>query len=133
MDGVSNDTGDDDEDAPLKPVVVLAATNYPWCASGHAFPPLPPAVENQFLLPHRSLTVIRDLDEALRRRLEKRIYIPLPDDKARRELLDINLRDVKVWSDWRPLAMCPVLVTLLSRVLFRLCGRNYCCSDLLGR
>ncbi|OQR76240.1 katanin p60 ATPase-like [Tropilaelaps mercedesae] len=48
---------------PAKVVMVLAATNFPW-----------------------------DIDEALRRRLEKRIYIPLPNEIGRRALLDINLR-----------------------------------------
>ncbi len=58
-----------EEDA-LKMVIVIAATNYPW-----------------------------DIDEALRRRLEKRIYIPLPDQEARRSLLDINLKEVKLNED----------------------------------
>lgn len=50
-----------------KVVMVLAATNFPW-----------------------------DIDEALRRRLEKRIYIPLPGDEGREALLKINLREVKL-------------------------------------
>lgn len=50
--------------------MVLAATNRPW-----------------------------DLDEALRRRLEKRIYIPLPGPEGRRQLFEINLRDVKQGGD----------------------------------
>lgn len=54
------------EDAS-KMVIVIAATNYPW-----------------------------DIDEALRRRLEKRIYIPLPDRDARKSLLEINLREVQL-------------------------------------
>lgn len=48
-------------------VTVLGATNLPW-----------------------------NLDEALRRRFEKRIYIPLPDEKQREELFRINLRDSKL-------------------------------------
>lgn len=51
-------------------VMVLAATNFPW-----------------------------QIDEALRRRLEKRIYIPLPSIEGRRSLLDINLRDVPCTED----------------------------------
>jgi len=45
------------EDGKSKMVIVLAATNFPW-----------------------------DLDEALRRRLEKRIYIPLPTEEGRKQL-----------------------------------------------
>eukprot|EP00854_Cymbomonas_tetramitiformis_P012937 gene12937-15293_t len=37
-----------------------------------------------------------DLDEALRRRLEKRIYIPLPDLAARTQMLQVLLKTVKV-------------------------------------
>eukprot|EP00095_Tigriopus_kingsejongensis_P007329 maker-scaffold589_size129586-snap-gene-0.38 protein:Tk07329 transcript:maker-scaffold589_size129586-snap-gene-0.38-mRNA-1 annotation:"katanin p60 atpase-containing" len=53
-----------------KVVMVLAATNFPW-----------------------------DIDEALRRRLEKRIYIPLPTEEGREALLKINLREVKLSDD----------------------------------
>ncbi|KAJ3122859.1 Katanin p60 ATPase-containing subunit A1 [Nowakowskiella sp. JEL0407] len=54
-----------------KIVMVLAATNFPW-----------------------------QIDEALRRRLEKRIYIPLPDLESRRELLRINLQSIKIADDF---------------------------------
>ncbi|KAF3843355.1 hypothetical protein F7725_002204 [Dissostichus mawsoni] len=59
-----------DNDDPSKMVMVLAATNFPW-----------------------------DIDEALRRRLEKRIYISLPTAVGRVELLKINLREVDVTDD----------------------------------
>ncbi|CAF0777094.1 unnamed protein product [Brachionus calyciflorus] len=55
---------------PSKMVIVLGATNFPW-----------------------------DLDEALKRRLEKRIYIPLPDLNSRFELLKLNLKDVDLDDD----------------------------------
>ncbi|KAK6775780.1 hypothetical protein RDI58_026781 [Solanum bulbocastanum] len=38
----------------------------------------------------------RSLDEALRRRLEKRIYIPFPDFKNRKELIRINLKSIEL-------------------------------------
>ena len=40
-----------------------------------------------------------DLDEAIRRRLEKRIYIPLPSTEGRRKLFEINLKDVNKEKD----------------------------------
>jgi katanin p60 ATPase-containing subunit A1 len=55
------------ENLGAKNVMVLAATNRP-----------------------------QDLDEALRRRLEKRVYIPLPSEVGRRSLLDISLKGLEV-------------------------------------
>ncbi|CAL5973973.1 Katanin_(p60) [Hexamita inflata] len=51
-------------------VVVLAATNHPW-----------------------------NLDEALRRRLEKRIYLPLPELETRLALVKLKLRQCQVDPD----------------------------------
>ena len=53
-----------------KNVIVLATTNCPW-----------------------------DVDEAMRRRLEKRIYIPLPDEEARKEMFHIYLKSVALSPD----------------------------------
>ena len=55
---------------PPQVVMVLGATNHPW-----------------------------DLDDAMRRRLEKRIYIPLPEEPDREELFRINLRELSVSND----------------------------------
>lgn len=41
----------------------------------------------------------QDLDEAIRRRLEKRIYIPLPTANGREQLFKINLRGIRVADD----------------------------------
>ena len=69
MEGVSTTQASGADDA-TKMVIVLGATNFPW-----------------------------DIDEALRRRLEKRIYIPLPDLNGRESLLQINLREVALAAD----------------------------------
>ncbi|KDO33009.1 hypothetical protein SPRG_01825 [Saprolegnia parasitica CBS 223.65] len=53
-----------------KQVMVLAATNLPW-----------------------------ELDEAMRRRLTKRVYIPLPELVGRRELFQLNLRKMSLARD----------------------------------
>ena len=41
----------------------------------------------------------QDLDEARRRRLEKRVYIPLPTAEGRRQLLDISMKGLELESD----------------------------------
>merc|ERR1719245_442423 len=53
-----------------KVVMVLAATNHPW-----------------------------DIDEAFRRRFEKRILIGLPDLASRKNLLELNLKNVVISKD----------------------------------
>uniref|UniRef100_A0A336MBH7 Katanin p60 ATPase-containing subunit A1 n=1 Tax=Culicoides sonorensis TaxID=179676 RepID=A0A336MBH7_CULSO len=53
-----------------KIIMVLAATNHPW-----------------------------DIDEAFRRRFEKRVFIGLPDDETRAALLKLCLKGVNVASD----------------------------------
>ncbi len=58
----------DSEDASNdKVVMVLAATNHPW-----------------------------DIDDAFRRRFEKRIHIGLPNLEARQNLLELNLKDISM-------------------------------------
>mmetsp|Transcript_16832 Transcript_16832/g.19986 ORF Transcript_16832/g.19986 Transcript_16832/m.19986 type:complete len:174 (+) Transcript_16832:219-740(+) len=71
--GVVSSAAADAEDSQAeksKQVMVLAATNRPF-----------------------------DLDEALRRRLEKRIYIPLPNVEGLRQLFKINLKGMKLSDD----------------------------------
>ncbi|KAG5499766.1 hypothetical protein GH5_03900 [Leishmania sp. Ghana 2012 LV757] len=73
-----------------KIVMVLGATNHPW-----------------------------DIDEAMRRRLEKRIYIALPDAADRVELFKINTKSIKLGSD--------VDFSKLSELLE---GRHYSGADI---
>lgn len=54
------ETGGGDESAGVRRVIVIAASNCPW-----------------------------DLDDAFRRRLEKRIYVPFPDLLSREEMYDL--------------------------------------------
>ena len=71
MEGVNSNTSasanEKSEEDKRKLVTVMAATNRPW-----------------------------DLDDALRRRFEKRVYIPLPNDKGRMQLFNLNLKKIDV-------------------------------------
>jgi katanin p60 ATPase-containing subunit A1 len=67
--GTGKDTGTAGKNGNIG-VMVLATTNCPW-----------------------------DLDDALRRRLEKRIFIPMPDMVARHELISICLRNIEIDDD----------------------------------
>lgn len=59
-----------EEKSKPKNVMVLGATNHPW-----------------------------DLDDALRRRFEKRVYIPLPNKIGRLQMFRINLKGVELAKD----------------------------------
>ena len=71
MDGISEMNSEEDNDKnnnkEIKPkfVMVMGATNLPW-----------------------------DLDEALRRRFEKRIYISLPNKVGRKQMFNINFKGI---------------------------------------
>ena len=71
MEGVNSNTSasanEKSEKDKRKIVTVMAATNRPW-----------------------------DLDDALRRRFEKRVYIPLPNEKGRLQLFNLNLKKIEV-------------------------------------
>jgi len=55
---------------PNEQIVVIGATNLPW-----------------------------DIDPAFRRRFERRVYIPLPDFNARKQIFRIHLRGIKLSDD----------------------------------
>ena len=74
MDGISESNAEENKDGnkevKQKFVMVMGATNLPW-----------------------------DLDEALRRRFEKRIYISLPNKVGRKQMFDINFKGIKLDKD----------------------------------
>ena len=76
MDGVSEMNSEEDNEKnnnkEIKPkfVMVMGATNLPW-----------------------------DLDEALRRRFEKRIYISLPNKVGRKQMFNINFKGIQLDKD----------------------------------
>ena len=74
MDGISESNAEENKDGnkevKQKFVMVMGATNLPW-----------------------------DLDEALRRRFEKRIYISLPNKVGRKQMFDINFKEIKLDKD----------------------------------
>ena len=69
IDGLTTNISDDKEKETPK-VFLLAATNRPW-----------------------------DLDDAIMRRLTKRIYIPLPNSESRHKLFEIKLRGINLSKD----------------------------------
>jgi len=74
MDGVSEsnaeENNENNKEAKPKFVMVMGATNLPW-----------------------------DLDDALRRRFEKRIYISLPNKVGRKQMFNINFKGINLDKD----------------------------------
>lgn len=70
MDGLLSDARPEEQASQVGHLLVLATSNAPW-----------------------------DLDEALRRRLERRIYIPLPDEAARLRMFQHHLKDIHLSDD----------------------------------
>jgi katanin p60 ATPase-containing subunit A1 len=114
VDGVNNSsTG---EDGSRKIVMVLAATNFPWdidealrfvdCRLINIFEIFCLLKFLRFMLNGNlpkmlySIVITLALSNVMsmqcRRRLEKRIYIPLPKFESRKELIRINLKTVEV-------------------------------------
>ena len=73
-----------------KIVMVLGATNYPW-----------------------------DIDEAMRRRLEKRIYIPLPNKKNIHGIIQLNTKKLKISTNIR-----------IEEIVDKMAKHNYSCADI---
>ena len=84
-------------------VMVMGATNFPW-----------------------------DLDEALRRRLEKRIYIPLPAATERKQLLKINLRVLNCCNKTSDSGLNNYTASTLSMHLQEVEVANDCDFDMLA-
>jgi SpoVK/Ycf46/Vps4 family AAA+-type ATPase len=83
-----------------KVVMVLAATNHPGDID-KAFPPINKScilggAEEKVVMVLAATNHPWDIDEAFRRRFEKRIYIRLPDEESRRNLLRINMQDIRL-------------------------------------
>lgn len=51
---------------------------------------------NEGLLIFAATNLPYNIDSAIRRRFEKRIYIPLPDYEARKALLEISLKKGRI-------------------------------------
>lgn len=102
MDGISStqqaEGAQSDDDPKSKVVIVLAATNFPW-----------------------------DLDEALKRRLEKRVHIPLPGLEGRKQLIRIAMKGVGVDGDVDLNALADATEGYSGADIANVCRDGECC------